>query len=327
MKGAKRKATPRWQEFEVLAETILAELQPHADVRRDDFIYGHLTETRRQIDVSIRWSDGANSYLTIVQAKDRGRRADIKVVDEFLSVIKDVKATGGILICRSGFTQSAHTYARNAGVSLLNLHDAKSTNWSLQLTVPILWIELTPKLAIRYRASFEAGDIFPTEDPLGPPMTTDGVTRMNPMSTFQKYWNGPDAKRDVGVAHTLAPDRPVHACVRTAVGTKCLRPVDDYAMVYTVERQSWLGRFQPADCRGLIDYLDEQAFTASYLPLSEIPVQRDEHWEKIDNPGQVVVNTRGTVVTTARILLVQEPKMEKLNISYLVPPDIPTAQS
>src|SRR5215469_1369836 len=109
--GTKKKPTPRWREFEVLAETILAELQPHAEVKRNDFIEGRLTETKRQIDVPIRWSDGVNSYLTIVQAKDHGRRADIKVVDEFLSVIRDVKATGGILICRSGFTRTAHTYA------------------------------------------------------------------------------------------------------------------------------------------------------------------------------------------------------------------------
>ncbi len=326
MTRSKKKATPRWREFEILAETILTELQPYAAVKRNDFIQGHLTETKRQIDVSIRWSDGANSYLTIVQAKDHGRRADIKVVDEFLSVIRDVKATGGILICRSGFTQSAHTYARNSGVSLLNLHDAKSTNWSLQLTVPIVWIELTPKMMIRHKVYFEAGDSVPTDDPLGAPLTTDGVSRINPISTFEKYWNGPDAKRDVGVVHNLTSDKPVQAFVRAADGTIQLRPVLDYAMVYTVERQSWLGRFQPADCRGLIDYLDGQAFTASYLPLSEIPVQRDEQWEKIDDPAQVVVSTRGTIVTTAHILFVQGSKVEKLNFSYLGP-DIPTGQS
>lgn len=87
-------------------------------------------ETKRQIDVSIRWTFGVDKYLTIVQAKDHGRRADIKVVDEFLSVIRDVKATGGILICRSGFTKNAHTYARNCGVSLVNVHDTGIDNSS-----------------------------------------------------------------------------------------------------------------------------------------------------------------------------------------------------
>jgi hypothetical protein len=137
-------STPRWADFESLAETILGELQPLAEVKLNDFIDGHLSGTKRQIDVSIRWSSGADNYLTLVQAKDTGRPADIKVVDEFLSVIRDVKATGGILICRSGFTRTAYTYARKCGISLLNLHDAQSTNWSLRLTVPIIWVELTP---------------------------------------------------------------------------------------------------------------------------------------------------------------------------------------
>jgi len=187
---------PQWQEFEALAETILAELQPLAEVKRNDFIYGHLTETKRQIDVSIRWTAGEDKYLTIVQAKDHARPADIKVVDEFLSVIKDVQATGGILICRSGFTKKAHTYARNSGVSLLNLHDAQSTNWSLQLTIPVIWIELTPRIHIRQEVYLEAGDSVPTNDPLGMPLTTDdGTTRIDPVSTFEKYWNGPTARR------------------------------------------------------------------------------------------------------------------------------------
>ena len=114
--------TPRWREFEELARQILAELQPLVEVKRNDFIYGHLSGAKRQIDVSIRWLSGDDSYLTIVQAKDHNRAASIKIVDEFLSVIKDVRAIGGILICRSGFTRKAYNYARKCGVGLLNLH-------------------------------------------------------------------------------------------------------------------------------------------------------------------------------------------------------------
>lgn len=90
-------------------------------------------------------------------------------------------------------------------------------------------------------------------------------------------------------------------------------------MTYTVERNSWLGRFQPKDCRGLIDYLDEKAFTASHLPLSEIPVQHDMRWQEIDDPGKVVVESRGTIVTTARYILIQGARAHEFNISYLGP--------
>jgi hypothetical protein len=316
---------PRWREFENLAEKILAELHPMATVKRNDFIYGRLTETKRQIDVSIRWNSGDDEYLTIVQAKDHGRRANIKVVDEFLSVIKDVGATGGILICRSGFTGRAHTYARNCGVSLLNLHDAQSTNWSLQLTIPIIWIELTPNVQIGHQVELKVGDSLPTTDPLGAPLTNDGgKTRINPVSTFEKYWNGPAAARELGVEHRVPVQaEAVQAMVRTANGTTELRPVHEFNIIYTTMQKAWLGRFQPAQCRGLIDYLDEQAFTASYLPLSEIPVQRDDQWQEIDDPAKVVVSIRGTVVTTARILVVEGGQMKDLNIQYLGP-EMPT---
>src|SRR5437773_7957303 len=132
----------RWQEFEQLAQKILAELQPRAKVVWNDSIYGHLTQSKRQIDVSIRWKEGSDEYLVVVQARDTSDPADVNVVGEFSSVIRDVTANKGILICRSGFTKTAQAYARNCGISLFNLHDAQSINWSLQLTIPILWVEL-----------------------------------------------------------------------------------------------------------------------------------------------------------------------------------------
>lgn len=291
-----------------------------ATVKHNDFIDGHLSGTRRQIDVSIRWSSGVDQYLTIVQAKDYGDPADIGVVDEFLSVVRDVKATGGILIGRSGFTRNAYTYARNTGVSLLNLHDAESANWSLHLTVPIVWIELTPTVSVKYQARFEAGDGVPAREPLSSPLTSDGgKTRINPISTFEKHWNGPTAQRMPGVVHSLVSTAPLQAFVRDVNGDIQLRPVREFSLDYTVEQKTWLGQFQPSQCRGLIDYLDKKAFTASYLPLSEIPAQRDDQWREVVDPTQVAIDIRGTVVTTTRIVLVEGGRMEEMDFQYLGP--------
>ena len=93
-----------WRGFERLAERIARDLAPDATVTWNDHLPGRLTEGKRQIDVSIRWSDAHREYLTIVQAKDWGTRADVKAIDAFASVIKDVDATQGVMVCRSGFT-------------------------------------------------------------------------------------------------------------------------------------------------------------------------------------------------------------------------------
>jgi hypothetical protein len=134
----------RWRDFERLAEKIVAELSPSAAVTFDDRIRGSLSEAYRQIDVSVRWRDAGKDHLLIVQAKDWTTPADIKAVDAFAAVIQDVSADRGILVCRAGFSRQAQKYARNRDISLWNLHDAESANWNLQLTVPLLWIDLFP---------------------------------------------------------------------------------------------------------------------------------------------------------------------------------------
>jgi hypothetical protein len=203
---------------------------------------------------------------------------------------------------------------------LLNLHDAQSTNWALELSIPIVWVELMPVMQILGTPYLEAGDSFPTDAPLGLPLTTsDYKHRVNPISTFENFWNGPSARRDVGVEHNITSNEPVYAIVHDINDQVQLRPVDGFHISYTVEQKAWLGKFKPVDCRGLIDYLDNQAFTASHLPMTEIPAQRDEEWEPIDDPLDVVIKTRGTVVGLTEARIVSGGSVNGLDISYLGP--------
>lgn len=130
---------PQWKLYEELAHRILTELMPFADVQLDDHIQGAESESKRQIDVSARWTDpDGNERLLVVQVKDYKGRADINVVGEFRAVLLDVRASRGILICSGGFSKKAKTYATNLGISLYTLDDAESLRWSRQLTVAIV---------------------------------------------------------------------------------------------------------------------------------------------------------------------------------------------
>ena len=98
-----------WKGFERLAERIVRDLHPDATVTLDDHLLGRFTEKKRQIDVSIRWTDSDHEQLTIVQARDRSRPADVNAVGEFIAVVEDIGASRGIMVCRSGFTKDAKT--------------------------------------------------------------------------------------------------------------------------------------------------------------------------------------------------------------------------
>jgi hypothetical protein len=158
----------------------LASWLPRQQSPLDDHLYGNDSETKRQIDVSIRWSDRGQEYLTIVQAKDWGRRADIPAVGEFAQVVEDVRATRGVMVCRSGFTANAKTLARNKGIGLYNLHDAESRDWCLDLTIPLLWIDLHPTAVFNQRIYLERGEALLLEDGLPILSTKPGENWVHP---------------------------------------------------------------------------------------------------------------------------------------------------
>lgn len=284
-----------WKGFERLAERIVRDLQPGATITWDDHLPGRISEAIRQIDVSIRWSDADRDYLTIVQAKDWGTPADVNAVGAFAAVIEDVDATRGVMVCRSGFTQTAKNYARNKGIELYSLHDAESRDWRLELTIPLLWIDLFPSAEFPYRIHLDDGEQLGLEDN-EPVLRVPGGPRIHPAKVFEELWNQRAISDTPGVRHTIQ-SAPLCAPVLRVDGQAEWREID-LQVVYEVERRAWLGQFTPNQCRGLVDYLDNNAFTASHLPIGEIPTERNDEWVRIDDPDGVAVRIRGTLVTT-----------------------------
>ena len=131
-----------WKGFERLAERI-AVTWPDATVTWDDHLPGRLTKTS---DRSTCRSGGPTPTRVPDHGAGQGlghpcrREGDRRL----RPVIKDVDATHGVTVCRSGFTKGARKYARNKGIELYNLHDAESRDWRLELTMPLLWIDLHP---------------------------------------------------------------------------------------------------------------------------------------------------------------------------------------
>jgi len=117
-------------------------LFPDAQVTLNDKIPGKQSGLLREIDISIKMTVGDTEIVYIVQCKDRGKRpADILVLGEFSSVIKDVDATKGFLICTSGFAKSNYKYARTLGIELLTVEDIESGKWHADIKVPLIYIK------------------------------------------------------------------------------------------------------------------------------------------------------------------------------------------
>lgn len=159
------------KEYELLIEKLFKQLAPNAEIKQNDYIYGKNSNTKRQIDVTIRFQNMGISYLTIIQAKDYSRPADVKVVDEFKSVIEDTLANKGILICSKGFTKKAKEYAKKVGIELLSIHEASNKNWQsivyIRIKKTVHKIKIRAELGVEiYNKSGENLTIQPDHPPI-----------------------------------------------------------------------------------------------------------------------------------------------------------------
>lgn len=260
---------PRWRGFERLAERIAREFVGHrAEVEWDAHIPGEQSGIVRQIDLAVRWVDPSGSpCLTVIDCKDWKRPADVNDVGKFAAVVQDVKATQGILVCNAGFAASVRDYARNLGLSLMNLHDAESANWSRNITIPLVWTDLLPHVRLHIEGRFEAGD---TGDLDGRTMirSADSHIQGRLMDLFTRPWNAGALPRGDGVYRV---EDPVEMAMLDGSGQVVWRPLSELHFDYRVERTTRLGQFTPEQCRGFIDHLDQQAFYATHLPLSQLP--------------------------------------------------------
>jgi hypothetical protein len=288
---------PSWAEYEALAHEIVTELAPFATVTHDDHVVGRESEARRQIDISARWTDGGDENLLIIQVKDYKRRADVNTVGEFRSVIQDVGAQKGILICSGGFSKQARTYARNLGLLLWSLADARSKKWAMELTVPTLWNRFTPTLHVSgtFRTQSVPLTIQKREDGGIDLWEDDGITLFSLPKTFEASWTARLVSFEPGIKHAFPLDRQLFLRGSRTDGAHEMLPLD-IDVTYMVTRESYLAQLPPSDYRGVIDHLDEGQFVPSHLDM-RIPSLDTDVWTRVSDPSRLAVNVRGSFIT------------------------------
>ena len=161
--------------------------------------------------------------MVIVQAKTNKRPLHVNAVGEFTSVIKDVRATKGVMICNSGFTRSAQKYAFSLGVDLCSAHHAESRDWRMLLKLPVFWLRLTTNLRCELTLELKADDFVSAEFPNWRFSTDGGSTQFSLWERFQERWNSNLLPTTAEEDHTFEA-----SCVEEGVGflptasTQCL---------------------------------------------------------------------------------------------------------
>lgn len=284
-----------WQSYEDLIYQIYKELEPVADVRLNDHIEGLESQKPRQIDISIRSKIAGHDILVVIQAKDHKKRADINVVGEFDSVIRDIRASKGILICSAGFTRTAKEYAKRLKIDLYSAHDASKVNWQTEIQIPVIKRSLSVEVKIQHRYAVMNPGIM---EHMHMPFPEEAF------NTFMDKWQNDEIPKQEG-AHYLDLNR------EDIQLNENLYPLKS-GISYTVSARHHFKFFIPTEYRGLKDYITEK-FKPTFMAFNEpIPFMNDGTWKYIERPEEVSLNTLHLDIEILDISLLKNKRIRLL---------------
>ena len=129
---------PTWKQVEYLVAEIQKALSPNAIVTHNIKLPGIHSETDRQIDVLVEQNIGQYCMRVIIDCKDYAKPVDVKGVEEFFGLIKDVGAHKGALVCPKGFSAAAKNRAKKLDIDLYSPVDTDPHKWTAKVSAPVL---------------------------------------------------------------------------------------------------------------------------------------------------------------------------------------------
>jgi hypothetical protein len=291
----KDKARLSGKPFEELIYKIYKELEPHATIKLNDMIAGISSKIEREIDISIRHKIADHEILIIIQAKDHKRSADIKLLGEFDSVIRDVQASKGIIICNAGFTKTAKEYAANRAIGVYSAHDASVKDWQTEIKIPVIrkHTTMTYDMRIPFEITKEMKEFYKgkktkvrmIEGPEGTLMKKMDGTDTTFLKEFMNLW------QDMKIDLTPGDHITVFDAYVDMFGNPDLFPPKPAELAYKVKTRHYLKYFTPIDYRGIKDYVTNK-FRPSFIKIEgALPFSHDKTWKYIEDPTLLSINS------------------------------------
>lgn len=287
-----------WEEemaYKGLVTQIFNELKPHAKVHINDVIKGIDSNKNHKVDISIRSKVEDQEILTIIKTNAGDTPTDIKEIEDFYSIVNDIRASKGIIVNNAGFTPQAKHLAPSYGLELYSIEDAKSKRWKEDIKIPVLYISLRVDLTSEIQLYLEEGDRLFT-DPDKQIISIDGGKTITTLpKLFSLLWNDNKIPRieDKGLVHQIKFDADkVFIMVRDNNWTKA----DKYILNYRIERDGYLKYFEPSEYRAIKDHLTGQ-IEPTELAVKIGPFNEVHSWIKVNDIENIIKRTKGYLIT------------------------------
>jgi Restriction endonuclease len=280
---------PKWKRFEKLVYGLQKELAGEAEVRMNDSIKGVDSKVDRQIDIAIRRRVGQYPILIVIDCKDYAEPLDVKDVESFSGMVKDVRANRGALITSSSFTKAALNLAQNHGIDTFRLVDTETVDWKSLAAIPCL-LDRTYIHGFMYRFGAVGAEhikipVSPDEQSRLEFYSVDGAKQGTLRAMVERKWDKAEMPREQG-------DHVVQLGQHLITRFRDIESHQKIDAIVRVNRTFYFGPL-PVKLRGLQNMqtggVITRAVTTDFIEFHKIATGQDKNWKQIDDPSQLAV--------------------------------------
>jgi hypothetical protein len=289
--------------LEQLVAKIQKQLAPRADVLHDVKLPGRESGVMRQIDVLVRERVGQYEIQIVIDCKDHKKPVNVKGVEEFDGLLRDVGAQKGVLVCPKGFTAAAKTRAEKLQIELYSPFDTDPHKWQVKnVAIPAICDFRSARMSFRFSSSASApirlaGDCYASS------MVFDGEKKEigTALQVATKKWDSGQFPSDAGAHENLNIFEASTVFINNGYEPPLrMRIPVDITVSLLVERHLYYGPLPIPRISGFLDQFSGKvitnAFTFGLLDAEE--VERD--WLKLssveDAPVRPVITMSGLYV-------------------------------
>jgi len=130
-----------WEQYEAITKYIYESLGAQYGIKVKG--YGRKFKVKgksgveHQVDVLTEQSKGEQILLTAIECKYWNKKVNKDAVMKLSKIMEDSDITGGIIVCKAGFTRDSKTFAEHEGIKLVELRETDENDGEFQKTIEI----------------------------------------------------------------------------------------------------------------------------------------------------------------------------------------------
>jgi hypothetical protein len=289
-----------YRELELLVAKIQRQLAPKAEILHNVKLDGRLSKQKRQIDVLVRDRIGQYEINIVIDCKDYADPVDVKGVEEFDGLLRDVGAQKGVLVCPKGFTSTAKVRAEGLQIDLYSPVDTSLLKWQVRATIPALCDFRNAMVAFGLRMSAPYPFELPYDFHVSRVVFDEHEQALGTsLEMARQKWNGGQLPRDVGTIEDITLFEGSTTLMDSGYGQKV--PVNIGISLY-IERELYFGHLPVPHISGFRDELSGKVITNAFTVGLLDPIQISREWVKLshesDAPVRPVMTLQGLVAWT-----------------------------